>query len=151
MVRRTFCTAVVTGLLCVQAFPAGADFSGRVVAVVSGDCLEVLRAGRRERIRLVEIACPRKGKPWFEAAREFTAQAALDRAVSVVEGQPGRRGEAADVTLPGNRSLTRELLRNGLARCNASRSSDPSLELLEADARAARRGMWKKAIRNSGF
>lgn len=121
---------------------ARADFSGPVVAVVSGDVLEILREGRRERVHLPGVSCPSRRRPYGEAARQFTAAEALGKIVSVADRGRARGVLQGEVTLPGNRSLSQELVRNGWARCDRTPTVDPLLRTLEDTARATRRGLW---------
>lgn len=139
---RTLQLVCVLVLLGFGSGEVAADFSCRVVAVLSADRLEVVRESRRETLRLVEVSGPKRGRAGFAAARAFTAEQTLDKIVWVSEAPGARRGEARDVLLPGNRSLTRELVRQGLVRWEPSRWGDDSLGTLEADAKAARRGIW---------
>ncbi len=120
---------------------ASADYSGRVVAIVSGDTLEVLREGKRQRVHLADAACPKKGKRFAETAKRYAAEQTLDTVVQVVERGRARGAARGEILLPGNRSLSRELVRAGLAWANPEGSGD-DLGYLESEARAARRGLW---------
>lgn len=53
--------AILLHLLLASAAVA-ADFSGKVVSVLDGDIIEVLRHQHPERIRLNGIDCPEKGQ-----------------------------------------------------------------------------------------
>ena len=65
-------------------------------------------------------------------AREMIEAADHDRYARIV----------ADVRLPDGRSLNREMVRAGLAWSYRRYSNDPELAGLEAEARAARLGLW---------
>ena len=57
-------------LLIISSLPAyGAEFSGRVVAVLDGDTIRVMHNGRAERIRIYGIDCPERGQPYGTRAR----------------------------------------------------------------------------------
>ena len=126
--------------LCSLAF---ADFSGRVVGVSDGDTIKVMHNGKAEKIRLYGIDCPEKAQPFGTQAKQFTSAMVFGKAVTVQVIDMDRYGRTvADVILPDGRVLNRELIAAGLAWWYKRYSQDKSLGLLEAEARAARRGLW---------
>ncbi len=135
------CSALVLTLLF--ASPAFADFSGRVVGVSDGDTIKVLHNGKAEKIRLHGIDCPEKAQPFGTKAKQFTSEMVFGKDVTLHVTDTDRYGRTvADVILPDGRSLNRELVGAGLAWWYRKYSKDESLGKLEADARAARRGLW---------
>jgi len=123
--------------------PAFADFSGRVVGVSDGDTIKVMHNGKAEKIRLHGIDCPEKAQPFGTKAKQFTSAMVFGKAVTVQVIDMDRYGRTvADVILPDGRVLNRELIAAGLAWWYKRYSQDKSLGLLEAEARAARRGLW---------
>lgn len=121
-------------------------FSGRVVRVLDGDTLEVLREGRVHRVRLHAIDCPERGQDFGTAARRFTDELAYGKTVNVQVVNTDRYGRSvSEVILPGGRNLNLELVKAGLAwwyRYHAP--SDKRLEGAEREARSARRGIWSR-------
>ena len=62
--------AALEFLLIISSLPAdGAEFSGRVVAVLDGDTIRVMHNGRAERLRIYGIDCPERGQPYGTRAR----------------------------------------------------------------------------------
>jgi endonuclease YncB( thermonuclease family) len=121
----------------------GQEFRGRVVRILDGDTVEVLRATRPVRIRLSEVDCPERGQPFGTRARQFTGSKTFEREVTVKLRDVDRYGRTvAEIRLPDGRSLNRELVRAGLAWHYLRYSSSVELAALEADARRARRGLW---------
>jgi endonuclease YncB( thermonuclease family) len=131
-------------LLLLTATPVFAlSFSGKVVKVADGDTIEVLRDGQAEKIRLAGIDCPEKKQAFGQAAKRFTLDLAAKKIVTVKVETTDRYGRTVgEVILPGGRSLNRELVRAGYAWWYRKYSSDRTLGLLEAEAQAARRGLW---------
>lgn len=121
-------------------------FSGRVVKVVDGDTIEVLHHDLAETVRLAEVDSPEIGQPYWEKARQFTADQVAGQSVTVeVAGKDRNQATLAEVFFyegGEKRSLNRELVRAGYAWWQRSNSQDFSLEKLEQEARAARRGLW---------
>ena len=128
----------------VVATPEG--FKARVVSVIEGDTLVVLKQGTKQKIRLNGIDCPEHDQPFGFEARQVTADLTLGKDVLVKKVRKDHQGRlVADVTLPDGQSLAHTLVRAGLAWWYRKYSSDPVLAGLEAEARAAKRGLWAKA------
>jgi endonuclease YncB( thermonuclease family) len=131
------------GLVLVAASAQAAEFRGRVVGVTDGDTLTVLHDGRAEKIRLHGIDAPEHGQPFSQRAKEATVTLAMSQVVTVQIRTRDRYGRTvADVRLPGGRFLNEALVRAGYAWWFRRYSSDPRLAAAEAEARAARTGLW---------
>jgi micrococcal nuclease len=136
-------SALLTLLALSAAAPARADFRGRVVGIVDGDTIDVLRGGRPERIRLAGIDCPEKAQPYGSRARQATATLAFGADVHVLDKERDRYGRTVgEVVLGDGRSLNRELVRQGWAWWYRQYSQDRALGDLEIVARMERRGLW---------
>jgi micrococcal nuclease len=133
-------------LLALVALVAqAASFTGRVVGITDGDTIRVLHSGRAERVRLWGIDCPELHQPFGTRARQFTSSAAFGKVVTVQVRDVDRYGRTVgEVILQDGRSLNRELVRAGLAWWYRQYTRDDrELQRLEAEARAARRGLWE--------
>lgn len=133
-------------LACLVAGSAAAQpepFTARVEQVLDGDSLELLRDGALVRVRLFGIDCPEWEQPHGRAAARFARSLAAGATVVVrARGTDAYGRLLAEVILPDGRSLNRELVRAGHAWWYRRYADDPELERLEAQARAARRGLW---------
>jgi len=95
------------------------------------------------RLRLAEVDCPEKGQAFATRARQFTGSLTFGKDVTVRSHGIDRYGRIlADIVLADGRSLNRELVRAGLAWHYKRYSSNVELAALEAEARAAHRGLW---------
>jgi endonuclease YncB( thermonuclease family) len=122
---------------------AAEEFAGRVVGIIDGDTIKVLRAGRAETVRLQGVDAPEKRQAYGERARRFAADLSFDR--TVVVRSTGRDRSArllGEVVLPDGRSLNQELVRAGYAWWFRKYSRDVQLARLEEEARQGRRGLW---------
>jgi endonuclease YncB( thermonuclease family) len=139
--KSVFLVLLILGI-CSSA--QAASFTGQVVSVSDGDTIIVLRPGKiQEKIRLSEVDCPEKAQPFGQAAKRFTLEAAAQKTVTVQVRTKDRYGRTVgEVMLPDGRSLNRELVRAGYAWWYRTYSTDSSLGRLEAEARAAGRGLW---------
>jgi endonuclease YncB( thermonuclease family) len=128
------------------ASPAVADFAGKVVGVSDGDTMTVLRDQSQVRIRLYGIDCPETGQDFGSRAKQFTADLAFGKVVTVVSRDRDRYGRlVAEVVLSDGRVLNDELVKAGLAwwyRLHAQNIG--TLRQLEAGAREAKRGLWSQ-------
>jgi micrococcal nuclease len=121
----------------------GDTLTARVIGVIDGDTLTPVRTGRPEVIRLRGIDAPERGQPWGERAKQYAAALAFGQVVAVEAAGRDRYGRLlAEVRLPDGRSLNQELVRAGYAWWFRRYSTDVRLAALEAEARAARRGLW---------
>ena len=134
---------ITTLLLLLSQAALAEEFSGKVVAVKDGDTIEVMHEGRAVRIRLAEIDTPEKRQPWGKRAKQFTSGLTYKKVVTVrpVTTDCYRR-TVAHVILPDGASLSRELVKAGMAWHYKRYSKSAELAALENEARAAKRGLW---------
>lgn len=132
-------------LLALGGPPAlAAELRGEVVGIADGDTLTLLTPGRRPlRIRLAAIDAPERRQPYGTRARQVLADLAYRRRVRVVVLDRDRYGRVVGQVHAGPREVNAEMLRRGAAWVYQAYSADPRLRALEAEARAARRGLWR--------
>jgi len=133
-----------------SAWPAAAA-GVRVASVVDGDTL-MLDDGRTVRLAGVEAAKPPQGReeerrwPLAEGATQALSELTLGRAVELRAAVADRYGRVlALVRRDDGEWLQDALLRRGLARVHTrpdARERATELLAAEAEARAARRGIW---------
>lgn len=58
-------------------------FEGKVTGVKDGDTFEVLRDGKPERVRLVDIDSPESSQPFGKAAKKFASELCFGKIVRV--------------------------------------------------------------------
>jgi micrococcal nuclease len=118
-------------------------FTGKVVAVLDGDTIEVLHHGKAERIRLNGVDSPEKKQAFGQKAKQLTSSLAFGKTVVVMPTQKDRyKRTVGYVFLPNGVNLSYELVRAGLAWWYRKYSDDPVLGVLELEAQLARRGLW---------
>jgi endonuclease YncB( thermonuclease family) len=124
--------------------PAERFFDARVVKVADGDTLEVVRdgGGAPLRIRLHGIDAPERGQPWSRRARQALADRALGKQVRINAVDTDRYGRTVGEVYADDVCVGCELVREGHVWVYLRFTQDPVLLALEAEARAARRGLW---------
>jgi endonuclease YncB( thermonuclease family) len=137
--------ALILGLLF-ASFAQAATYTARVVAITDGDTLRALHEGREVVVRLRWIDAPENGQAFGDQAKQALGELVAGRIVTVRDYGPDHQGRRlAEVTLADGRNVNRELVRLGWAWWFRKSSTDVTLGSLEADARAAGRGLWADA------
>lgn len=142
---RSILSLAIAALQCISPSPILADtFVAKVVAVVDGDTIEVLKGQRQERIELYGIDCPEKGQPFGPQAKQATAKLTLGQQVSIVKRAKDKDHHiVADVLLPDGKNLNQKLVLNGWCwwyRKHAPK--DMALQQAEEVAKVMKKGLW---------
>ncbi|TYO96773.1 endonuclease YncB(thermonuclease family) [Geothermobacter ehrlichii] len=135
--------ALLTALPCLA-------FTGKVIKVSDGDTIQVLDSGQAVKVRLAEIDCPetshgpkKPGQPFGQAAKKFVLDLVGGKTVLVDVVTKDRYGRiVGKVFLDDGTTLNSRLVQAGLAWAYRRYANDPALFKLEAEARAAKRGLW---------
>ncbi len=148
--RLKFSAAVLLAILAWAALAWAWPQPAWVLRVYDGDTYTVDLDGARLRVRLQGVDCPeladRRGRwaeqPGARQARDWVAARTADRYVLLEITGAGRYRVVGRVILPGGQDLATELVRAGWAWVDPRYSHDRVLLDLQAEARAARRGLW---------
>lgn len=141
---------VVLVLLWLSLVPApthAEQFTGKVVGISDGDTVSVLREGKATKVRLYGVDAPEKAQAFGTQARKFTGDLVFQQMVTVIIRDTDRYGRlVGEVILPDGRNLNQELVRAGMAWWYQQYAPKATtLAQLEAEARAAKRGLWADA------
>ena len=124
------------------------EFSAVVITVTDGDTIVVDSRGTKRKIRLFGIDAPEYGQPFGKEAHDFTSTLSLSKSVRIEGIETDSHGRlVARVYLNDGRYLNGEIVAAGYAwwfRKYAPR--DDYLKNLEAQARAARKGLWNEQV-----
>ena len=131
-----------TMLLFMGAWAQAADFSGKVIAVLDGDTLLVLRGGKPVKVRLAEIDAPEKAQPYGAASQESLAGLVMGRQVRVASRAVDDYGRLVATVSIDEANVNHEQLRRGMAWEYSRFHSNRELMALQRDAQQARRGLW---------
>jgi micrococcal nuclease len=123
----------------------GKPFEARVVAIIDGDTIDVLRTSpnRKVRIRLDGIDAPESAEPFAKDATHLARQILFDQVVSVVGKEVDRYGRLVARVHSNGRDFSLEMISAGLACYFLQYSSDLLLASAEQEAIALGRGFWK--------
>jgi endonuclease YncB( thermonuclease family) len=136
-----------SAILLASVASAEVFFDARVSAVFDGDTIEVVRElgdgeTKREKIRLAGIDAPERGQPWSRRAKRALSERVLGKPVRVNAVSTDRWGRTVGEVYADDVCVGCELLREGHVWVFRRYSDDRVLVGLEAEARAARRGLW---------
>lgn len=119
----------------------------KVLSVVDGDTINVLRENARERVIFYGIDCPERDQPFGDEARKFTDDRCWKKTVSMDDrGRDSKGRTIAVIFLSDGTNLNQELVKQGLAWWSDKYApQDATLKQLHAVARAAHTGLWADA------
>lgn len=140
--RASLAAALVLAAAALAAAGATRVLEGRVVAIRDGDSFELRVGKRRVGVRIHGIDAPERGQAWAERSKQALARRVAGRDVRVLEVDVDRYGRHVGEVYADGVCVGCELVREGHAWVYRRYTHDPVLLDLEAQARAARRGLW---------
>ncbi len=129
------------------------EFSGKVVAVMDGDTLLVLRAGKPVKLRLAEMDAPevghgsgqpnsQKDQPYGLQSRLSLVELVMGKQVQVATRAVDSYGRLVAIVSIDGLNVNHEQVRRGLAWEYSRFHSNKELMALQREAQQAKRGMW---------
>lgn len=132
---------VITLFFCVSLFAQ----SGKVVKIKDGDTFVILDGlDFMHTIRVADIDCPEKGQPFSKVAKQFVSNEIFGQYVTIKSKGLDKYGRIIGYVLYGEKNLSLELLKNGLAWHYKKYSDDEEMAELERVARLLRKGLWSE-------
>jgi micrococcal nuclease len=134
-------------LLCVMLLALGSivqaeEFDAKVIAVMDGDTVMVLRDGLKIKIRLVNIDAPESKQEFGRESRQALANRVLKKQVRVNSRAVDSYGRmVAELSVDGQ-SVNEEQVKNGMAWEYSHFHSNKFYLSLHNEALQARRGLW---------
>jgi endonuclease YncB( thermonuclease family) len=137
---------ILPTLLSIAAFVSTAiagPITGRVVSVADGDTITMLTAEKVQvKIRLAAIDAPESGQEFGQKSRQALASMVAGKTVQVTEDGKDRYQRVIGWVRTGDLDANREMVKQGWAWHFVQYSKDPGIGRLQAEAKAARRGIW---------
>lgn len=128
-----------------RAKPVHAPITGKVVRTLDGDTIDVLPDGSKQpvRIRLRGIDAPEHKQPFGEKSKDRLAELVQGKQVTVKVETVERWGRYVGDVTQGKANINRQMTHDGLAWWyRAYAPNDADLGAAEAEAKAAKRGLW---------
>lgn len=141
LVARAIAAVLALGT-CATCAHAADQHTGRVTHVVDGQSVHVLVKTRRLHVRLAGIEAP-LGQLAGLRSRQSLVQLCSGEPATVLPVAISRKGLVVGHLACGGTDAGAEQIRRGMARVSESADADlRHLRALEAEARAAHRGVW---------
>ena len=144
---KTLMLSVLAALLALASLAtSAADLTGKVVGISDGDTLTLLvpdgTSFKQVKVRLGEIDTPESKQPYGTRARQTLSDLAYNQQARVVVQDTDRYGRTVGRVYVGAVDVNAEMVKQGAAWAYRQYLKDQSLLKLEADAKAAKRGLW---------
>lgn len=135
---------VSLSLFLCMTFPVmGADVIGKVVGITDGDTLTLLTPEKKQvKVRLAEIDTPESKQPYGTRSKQALSDLAFNQQARVDVQTTDRYGRSVGRVYVGERDVNAAMVEQGAAWVYRQYSHDPALLDLEAQAQAAKRGLW---------
>lgn len=133
------------GALLVQA-AIGGELAGRVVSVADGDTLTVLVSRQQIKVRLLDIDAPESKQPFGTRSRQSLGNLCHRTSARVEWKEKDRYGRTLGRVFCAGTDANTEQVRRGMAwDFERYAPANSPLYAVQAEARAARRGLWQDA------
>ncbi|MGB4922941.1 MAG: thermonuclease family protein [Candidatus Nitrotoga sp.] len=117
------------------------EFSAKVIAVMDGDTVLILRGNKQIKVRLAGIDAPEKAQAFGEHSTQSLAELVLNKYVNVDSQAVDDYGRLVASITVGELNVNHEQVQRGMA-WGSSRSKGKALLALHNDAKKAKRGLW---------
>ena len=114
-----------------------------VVRIIDGDSIEVLAADNTKiKIRLEGIDTPESKQAFGNKAKQATGELTHEKNVTILKTGQDFYGRTLGFVVVDSVNVNAELIRLGMAWQYLQYNDDAELTAMEAEARAAKRGLW---------
>lgn len=142
---RTYCN-MFAAILAALALRGAADcVTGKVTRVSDGDTIWVTDAAKvKHKVRLDRIDAPEKDQPWGRESAAVLKGWVFGKDVRVTYEKRDQYGRILGIVHNGTNDVNLALVRTGNAWHYRCFDKTPEYAAAEAEARAARRGLWSQ-------
>ncbi len=121
------------------------EFKAKVIVVMDGDTVMVLRDGKKIKVRLANIDAPELNQEFGKESRQALADRVLKKQVRVNSQAVDSYGRMiAEIKLDGQ-SVNEEQVRKGMAWVGSHAHRNKQYLELSKQAKQSRRGLWAKS------
>lgn len=120
-------------------------FADQVIGIADGDTLTVLHDRKPLKIRLGNIDAPEKKQAFGERSKQSLSDMCYRKDATYIIQNIDRYGRTVAVVRCAGVEVNHAQVERGLAWVYAQYNKDGSLPTIQAEAKAARRGLWTDA------
>ncbi len=142
---RVLSRLALLGLVCASPVCGAEQFAAKVIVVLDGDTVLVLRGEQKVRIRLANIDAPEKAQSGGMASRASLSELVLRKNVQVDSQAIDQYGRTVATLRVDGQNVNEEQVRRGMAWEYSHHHRDRRYIALQREAQAARRGLWAEA------
>jgi len=136
---------ICAALFCINGLAYAAEFTGKVIAVLDGDTLLVMRGGHPVKVRLAEVDAPEKAQPYGIASQKSLAEMVMGKQIQVASRAVDDYGRMVATVSIDELNVNYEQVRRGMAWEYSRFHSNRELMALQREAQQAKRGLWAGA------
>jgi len=127
--------------VCVLAANAE-EFDAKVIAVLDGDTLLVLRNGAKVKVRMANIDAPEKDQKFGMQSRDSLLEMVGKKQVRITSQAVDQYGRVVGLVSVDGRNVNEEQMKRGMAWEYSHYHSDRGYIALQSAAQQARHGLW---------
>ena len=132
-------------LVCSPHVVYAEEFTAKVIAVLDGDTVLVLRGNGLVKIRMAEIDAPEKDQEYGMASKQSLSELVLKKLVHVNSQAVDGYGRLVAHLVVEGRSINEEQVRRGMAWEYSNFHGNKVYIALQSEAQKAKRGLWAQA------
>ena len=133
-------------LLCGIALSVQAEtFSAKVIMVMDGDTVMVLRGNQKIKVRMANIDAPEKNQTFGKQARESLQELVGKKTVQIDSQAVDQYGRIVGLISVDGRNVNQEQLKRGMAWEYSHYHTDKTYIGLQDDAQQSQRGLWAQS------
>jgi micrococcal nuclease len=141
-IKIIFVRLVCAVLLCTSGFAYGDEFTAKVIEVLDGDTVLIVRPGGLLKVRLAEIDAPEKSQAFGADSTRSLSGMVMGKQVKFVSQTMDQYGRmVAHLSIKGL-DVNAEQIRRGMAWEYSNYHSNKALIALQNEAKQALRGLW---------
>jgi len=130
-------------LCCCIALSAQSEtFTAKVIVVMDGDTVMVLRDGQKTKIRLANIDAPEKTQPFGKQSRDSLLELVGKKQVQIDSQAVDQYGRLVGLISVDGLNINQEQVRRGMAWEYSHFHRDETYRALQSEATQAKRGLW---------
>jgi len=133
-------------LLCGIALSVQAEtFNAKVIMVMDGDTVMVLRGNQKIKVRMANIDAPEKNQTFGKQARESLQELVGKKTVQIDSQAVDQYGRIVGLISVDGRNVNQEQLKRGMAWEYSHYHTDKTYIGLQDDAQQSQRGLWAQS------
>lgn len=135
-------SAVFIAALLASGLGLAGEFSGRVVAVMDGDTLMVMRGNQRVKVRLAEIDAPEKAQAYGAESRQSLEKMVMGKTIQVTSRAVDDYGRLVAMLSVDGLNVNHEQVRLGMAWEYSRFHNNTEVLSFQHEAQQVKRGLW---------